>query len=241
MALSRMVKRKMKHKKLAALAFAATLAATTIPTFAATGTVTVKWNTQAIATLTLTTQASAATTHAASENIYWAGNGSTASGCNGTTNTAAAGTDTSAAGTINFGNVTPDSVNYTNCLEVNAVNANLATNDTNGYNVTVQATAGAPANFNAAAGTELCLLPNGTWANNLAYTASARAAAVAITSTTACPGGDFQVGSASATTLLATTASTAGTNLPADMELVLGPNVPTGAQSVTVTYTLTTL
>lgn len=231
----------MNQKKLAAAAFIASLAATTLPTFAASPTITVKWNTQAISSIALTTQASASQTHAASEPIYWAGNGSTTSGCAGTTNTANAGTDTSALGTINFGNVVPDTAQYTNCLEANAVNAYITTNDTNGYNVAVQATAGVPANYGVASGTNLCLLPNGTWANNLAYTASGRTAAVAITSTTACPGGDFAITSAATTQLLATTAATTGTNLPADMELVLGPNSPTGAQAVTVTYTLTTL
>lgn len=236
----------MNQKRIAALAFVASLAATTIPTLAATGTVTVKWNTQALANITLTTQASASTTHAASENIYWAGNGSTASGCNGTTNTASAGTDTSANGTINFGNITPDSAQYTDCMEVNALNAYVVTNDTNGYNVTASVTTQTNVvGYGANPGEYLCLLPNGTWANNLAYTASARTGAALITSTTGCPAGNFAIpASPSSSTLLATTASTAGTNLPSDMELVLSPNAPSSVapgSSVVVTYTLTTL
>ena len=41
-------------------------------------------------------------------------------------------------------------------------------------------------------------------------------------------------------TLLSTAAATTGTNLGGDVELVIAPNAPSGAQSVTVTYTLTT-
>ncbi|HTU69902.1 MAG TPA: hypothetical protein VMF11_06235 [Candidatus Baltobacteraceae bacterium] len=231
-------------KRIAALAALSAIISMAAPAMAAAPTITVKWNTQTISTFVVTTQASAAETHSGTaENIYWGGNGSTSSGCAGTTDTASAGTDNSANGTVNFGSVTPDAADYTDCLEVNAVNAYVATNDSNGYNVTVQATSAVPSNYAAAAnGAYLCLLPNGTWANNLAYTASTRNAAVAITSTTACPAGDFGVASSAATTLLAETASTAATNIPQDMELVLGPNASsTGQVAMVVTYTLTTL
>ena len=241
----------MNGKKLAALAFVATLAASTIPTLAATttGTVTVKWNTQALASLTLVTQPSAALTHTGPSSIFWASNpaASTTSGCNGVIATAASGTDASANQTINFGNVTPDTVNYTDCMEKDAINVQVVNNDTNGWNVTEQMTAGAPAAYATATGELLCLLPNpaGAYAKDQAWAASGRAAPVAISSTTACPAGDYAILSASATTLLsvaaAGTAPTAGTNFPADMELVISPNAASNTVVSTVTYTLTTL
>ncbi len=237
----------MNQKRIAALAFVASLAATTIPSFAATtGTVTVKWNTQALASIIVNSQASTGgpTITQATQNIYWNGNTSVTSGCAGSINTATAGTDpaSGASPIVNFGNVTPDSAQYTDCMETNAVEAYVVTNDTNGWKVQAGISAAAPANYGVAGGTNLCLLPNGTWANNLAYTASGRSAAPSIVSATACPAGDFQIGAtAPGTTLLSTTASTAGTNLNADLELVLGPNAPSGAQAPVVTYTLVAL
>ena len=241
----------MNGNKLAALAFAASLAASTLPAFAATttGTVTVKWNTQALASIVLVTQPSAALTHTGPSSIFWASNpgASTTSGCNGVVATSASGSDASANLTINFGNVTPDTVNYTDCLEKDAINAQVVNNDTNGWNVTEQMTAGVPTAYATATGELLCLLPNpaGAYAKDQAWLASARAAAVSITSTTACPVGDFPVLSASATTLLtvaaAGTAPTAGTNFPADMELAISPNAASNTVVATVTYTLTTL
>jgi hypothetical protein len=235
----------MNTKRIAALATLSALISTMAPALAAgpaPAPITVKWNTQSVASLTVTTQASGSITHnAAGESIFYLGNGGTQSGCNGTTLTASAGTDASAAGTVNFGNVTPDSADFTDCLEVNAANAFATTNDSNGYSIAVSET-GAPATYDTAAnGSLLCLLPNGTFANNLAFTASARAAAVSIVSTTACPAGDFIVPATGSTPLLTTAAATAGTNLGTDYELVLGPNSTTGAALVTVTYTMTTL
>ena len=221
----------MNGKRIAALAFAAALTASAAPAFAAnTGTVTIKWNTQTVSNIVLMTQydgAPVGTHNAGAETIL--ANLNTGGG-------ACQASDTEAVtGTVNFGNVTPDAAQYTDCLEKNAVNAVVTTNDTLGYNVKEAATAGYPA-----ASFLLCLLPNGTWANNLAATASARAAAPSIVSTTACGAGNFNMDGTGAT-LLATTASTAGTNIGGDVELVTGPSAPSGAQTVTVTYTLTTL
>jgi len=206
-----------------------------------TGTVTVKWNTQQVAAITMYTQTTASKTHAAtapSQDIYWGGNGSLTSGCNGTTDTASAGGDSSANLTVNFGNVTPDANDYTNCLETNAIDAYVTTNDASGYTVGVAATAGVPATYDTATnGSLVCVLPDGTYANNLAWTTSARVAAVSMTSTTACSSGTAIT--ATSATLLTATAATSGTELNGDLQLNLGPNSAVVTASMTVTYTLT--
>ncbi len=228
----------MNTKRIIALASFAALVISTAPAFAASPTVTIDWNTQKIASIVLTSQYNGTplgSHNTGAETIY--ANLNTGAGvCAASDTEAGAGTSngTTNAATINFGSVTPDSLQYTDCMEVNALNAVVQTNDSLGYSVTEAATAGYPAS-----GYLLCLLPNGTYANNLAATASARAAAPSIVSTTACPAGDFPMNGTGGT-LLSATAATTGTNLGGDVELVIAPNAPSGAQSVTVTYTLTT-
>ena len=219
----------MNTKRTLALATFAALVISTAPAFAASPTVTVDWNTQKIASIVLTTQynGSPLGTHNLGAETIDANLNTGAGICQ------ASDTEGS-SGIINFGAVTPDVAQYTDCMELNAVNAAIGTNDSLGYSVTEAATAGYPAS-----GFLLCLLPNGTYANNLAATASARAAAPSIVSTTACPAGDFAMNGTGGT-LLSTAAATTGTNLGGDVELVIAPNAPSGAQSVTVTYTLTT-
>lgn len=244
--------RDMNFKKIAALAALSALTLTAGPAMAAapTGTITVDWNYAITATITMFTQASASQTHSpgvanAAGQIYWVGNGSTSSGCNGTTNVANAGLDTAGAavnGVVDFGNVVADSVDYTNCLEKDAADAYIVTNDSLGANLTVQATAGAPSDYDTASnGSLLCILPTSVWntAGNTAYTASSRVAAVAMSSTVACSAGTA-VPAASAANILALTKSTTGSDLVHDIQLNMGPAMQSGAQSVTLTYTLTT-
>jgi hypothetical protein len=215
---------------------------------APTGTVQVEWNYAITATLSLYTQTDesgsngAAAHSATASTIYWGGNGSTTSGCNGTVDTANAGHDASATGTVNYGNVVADSTDYTNCLETNAVDAYLVTNDSAGGNLTVQVTAGQPSDYDTATnGSLLCVLPANTWSTtgNTAWAASARAAAVAMTSTTACSSGTA-VPASSAATLLALTKSTTGSDINQDMQLNMGPQMQSGSQTLTLTYTFTT-
>jgi len=228
----------MNVKKLAALASLSAILGSMAPAMAATGSVTVKWNTQKSAAITLYTQTTASTVHGAGSNIYWGGNGSTASGCNGTTNTASAGTDASANLIVNFGNVTPDGAAYTNCLEVNALEALVTTNDSAGVNIQAAIT-GTPVGYDTAAnGSLICILPNGTWnaGTPTTWAASVRSAAVAMTSTTACSTGTA-ITSTNATLLNTTAAVTSDLN--SDMQLNLGPNSTVGAVSATLTYTVT--
>ena len=244
----------MNIKRYAALVTLGALLSTAAPALAVapTGTVQVEWNYAITATITMYTQTTASKTSVtpAANDIYWASSpaGSVSSGCNGTVATAAAGKDGSggngawATGVVNFGNVVADSVDYTNCLEINAIDAYIVTNDSLGANLTVQATAGVPSAYDTASnGSLLCILPNGAWntGGNTAWTASARAAAVSMNSTIACSAGTL-VPSASGANILALTKSTTGSDLNSDLQLNMGPAMQSGAQTVTLTYTLTT-
>lgn len=233
------------YKKIAAVLAAAALFTPALPASAAlTGNVTVKWNTQAVGAISLYTQYSGTTSPAgqhqaaASNDIYTMLNGGTGQ-CNGTATSPSQ--DAGVAGTVNFGNVTPDSAaNVTDCMEINAINAQVVTNDTAGWSVNEAAQAAVPANY------ALCAYPNGSasfplTAATLPYTASARVAAVTNTTLGTC---------ASSGSLLTTTAfnvvtnstsvfsSVAPANMGEDMELEVGPNAPAGATTVTVVYTL---
>jgi hypothetical protein len=212
----------------AAFAILATPAADAVTT--ATGTITVKWNTQAIGSITLASDYNAGGvggfTSSTPGVVFTAANGGTG------TCTAAPGIPVNDT-TNDFGNVTPDAVQSTDCLYKNGANAKVITSDSGGYAVAIAAVV--PASF------FLCLLPNGAYANNGAVTVSARAAAVAgIVSNATCtgaPGAGFNM--AASANLISTAAATAGTNLGGDINLAMAPNAPSGAQSIVVTYTLT--
>ncbi len=199
----------MNLKKFAVLAAVAALTLTPAvkANAALTGNVTVKWNTQAVGSLVLVTQYNGAPVgshNAGAETIFPQLNGGAG---------ACTASDTEAAsGTVNFGNVTPDSTFATDCMEINAVDSQVVTNDTTGWKVSEQATAGIPAGTNF----ELCSYPNGSasfpFANgaSLPATASARAAAVTNTSATACGSGGNPVFASGAST--AFTLNTTNTN-----------------------------
>lgn len=212
---------------------------------APTGTVTVEWNYAITASLNMYTQTSASATHnptATAGKIYWASDpaGSTSSGCDGTIATASAGTDASANATVNFGNVAADSTDYANCLETNAIDANIVTNDSSGGNLTV-AESGAPSDYDTASnGSLLCILPANTWSTtgNTAWAASSRVAAVSMNSTVACSSGTAVTSVAA--TLLALTKSTTDSDINQDLQLNIGPQMQSGSQTLTLTYTFTT-
>jgi hypothetical protein len=241
--------RTMNTKRLAALVALSALLSTAAPAMAVTssGTVNVEWNYAITGTLNLYTHTDesgsngASSLNAAGEKVYWQGNGSTSSGCNGTTDAQPTANDTAAEGTVNFGLVVADSTDYTNCLEVNAVDAYIVTNDSLGANITAVVTSGQPSDYDTATnGSLLCLLPANTWSTtgNTAWAASSRVAAVAMSSTTACSSGTALT--TTAATILALTKSTTGSDLNGDMQLNMGPQMQSGSQTVVVTYTLTT-
>ncbi|HTV92802.1 MAG TPA: hypothetical protein VMG98_08815 [Verrucomicrobiae bacterium] len=238
----------MNIKRLAALVTLGALLSTAAPALAvtATGTVNVEWNYAITATITMYTQTTASQTHTvpAANDVYWASDPAGGnSGCEGTVATASAGKDPGAAGTVNFGNVVADSTDYGNCLETNAVDAYVVTNDSLGANVTVAVSGNPtmPTDYDTAGngGSLLCLLPNGTWSTtgNTAWTASARVAAVSMNSTTACSSGTALT--TTAANVLALTKATTGSDLNADLQLNMAPQMVSGQQNVTLTYTLT--
>jgi len=237
----------MKLKNIAALALTSAMILSAAPAMAATGTVTVKWNTQKSAAITVFTQTTASQTGGvapAANDIFYQGNGSLTSLCNGVAVASKDGATNGpyAAGTVNFGNVTPDGGLFTNCLEINAAEAYVTTND--GAGVQVQAAiAGTPVGYNTAAnGSLLCIFGDGyatgaTPGAATAYTASARVAAISGLSTTACPATGLAVTAANATLVNSTALGTQDLNQ--DFQLNLGPNSTVGSVTATLTYTVT--
>jgi len=245
----------MNTKRIAALLTLGALLSTAAPALAVapTGTVNVEWNYAVTANLTMYTQttASKTSTSPAGNDIYWASDpaGSAVSGCNGTIATASAGHDGGGGngawvtGTVNFGNIVSDPTDYTDCLEVNAIDAYITTNDSAGGNLTVYISSQTPANYGAANGSYLCDYAANTWntTGNTAWAASARVAAVANNSMTSCASGGIGITtSAPGNTLLALTKPTTGSDINQDLELVLAPLTASGLQNPILTYTFTT-
>ena len=244
-------------KRLAALVTLGALLSTAAPALAVapTGTVNVEWNYAITATLTMYTQttASQTSTSPAANDIYWASDpvGSATSQCNGSESPSKDGATNGpwATGTVNFGNVVSDSTDYTDCTEVNAIDAYIVTNDSAGGNLTVYISTNTPANYGAANGSLLCLYQANAWSTtgNTAWAASGRAAAIPNNSMTSCanaPTGvvtPYMVGtSAPGVTLLALTKATTGSDINQDMDLVLAPQTASGLQHPVLTYTFTT-
>lgn len=233
------------YKKIAAVLAAAALFTPALPASAAlTGNVTVKWNTQAVGAISLYTQYSGATTpagqhqSAASNDIYTMLNGGTGQ-CNGSATSPSQ--DNNVAGTVDFGNVTPDSSSIvTDCMEINAINAQVVTNDTTGWAVSEAAQAAVPANY------ALCAYPNGNasfplTSATLPYAASARVAAVTNTTLGTCASSGSALGTTAFNVVTGQThvfSSTTPADMGEDVELEVGPNAPAGVTSVTVVYTL---
>jgi len=255
----------MNAKRIAAAAILASLAITVTPALSATTatqTITVKWNTTALAQLNVHTQYTTAFAHAGNANILVGENGGSGL-CNGS---AATTQDASADLTVNYGNVTPDTTKFTNCLEQGAVILSVATTSTN-WTLGGAATAGYP--VATCSGPEcftLCAYAdNGASAgkhganpvpaaNITAGTVPSSATAADVVSNTT--GGACAADSGNAGALVDATGSASNlvtgagggssaftTASPAyigeDLELSLAPNAPTGASTVTETFTLT--
>jgi hypothetical protein len=199
--------------------------------------ITVKWNTQAVGSMLLNSNYSAAgAQQLTAPSIIQTQNSGV-----GTCSTTGAGSE--AAATVNFNNVSADTTHWTDCQYRNAAIATVTTSDPNGYTVTTQNVTGAlPANY------AICALGNGVannaggtaFVNNGAVFQDASGSATSITSTT-CPAvtNGWNAGSTSAQTVFSNASGTTGTNLGADYVLVIGPNAATGAQSFNIQYTLT--
>jgi hypothetical protein len=247
--------RDMKLKNIAALATLGAMILTAAPAMAVVAPpVTVKWNTQKSAAITIYTDPTASQTGnaaPAANDQFQTGSPSlgAAAQCNsGAPGVAGnAGKDGATNGpwalaTVNFGNVTPDGANYTNCLEINAVETYVTTNDSAGVNIQAALTAGTPVGYGLAAnGSAICIIPANTWNVGSASTfgLSARVAAVAMGSTTACSVGTLiPAGAAPGVSLLNSTVA-ATQDLNSDFQLNLGPNSTVGSVTATLLYTVT--
>lgn len=239
----RIVKGPNVKKLLSLAALAAILGSTSLPAGAAattkTGTVTVKWNVSVAANLTLTTDYGATGTQGG------AGVPSILTSANGGSGTCTAPGAAPSAGpppVVDFGIIAPDAAltANTDCLYKNAVDAQVTTNSTNW-------TLGASISSAAVAGSTVCLYPN----NFASFPATIAAAGTApATQSTRATYADNTTCAAAAATL-STTASSVNlissaaqpfTASPAhvgsDLALLLSPTSPTGAQTVTLTYSL---
>ena len=234
-------------KRITALTAAAALLST-VPALAATqnGSVTVKWNTQASATLALNTNYSAT----GAQQLTAPAIAAQVNGGSGACTATGAGSE--AAGVVNFGAVTPDGgANITDCQYASAVNAVVTTNSTN-WTLSEAAAAAPPA------GSALCAYANDTaltansgTAKTFPFKPSAAAlaalqtqyAGAAVTNNTL--GTCATSGQAITTTPfnLISAASNGFTaaapaNLGEDIELQISSANATGAQQVVVNYTL---
>jgi hypothetical protein len=239
-------------KKLLTLAtLAAVIGSTALPAGAASVTVntpnvTVKWNIAVSAALNFNTDYTVAAGSSAqgttSPSIFGSDNGTAYTGASGCAGPGAA----PAANTVDFGNITPSSVDYIDCYYVNAADAMITTNSTS-WNVTEGLSAAMPTGYS------LCVVPNGfTWAAT--NPASLNATASAATQTTADSGGYFTNkstgGCGASTQALSTTAATImtdnaaftsgqGAHLGEDYILVVPPLASKGNGTATVVYTIT--
>jgi hypothetical protein len=235
----RIVKGPNVKKLLSLAAVAACVAATALPAGAVTqtGSVTVKWNVTVTAALALNTNYSA--TGAQGLGAPTILKSSTPSGQASEACTAAA---SEVAATVNFNQITPDPAlaSNTDCLYKNAVDAQVTTNSSN-WTLGEYATAALPA------GATLCAYPNNFASFPVTIAAAGTAPATtsargAYADNTTCAAGGLTIPAAASSTNLVTSAAQPFTASPAhigeDMGLLLSPAAATGAQTVTVTYSL---
>lgn len=231
-------------KKLISLAALAAMAcATALPAGAVTqtGSVTVKWNVSVSASLALATDYGA--TGAQGGNgvpaiLLSTGPGGTGEACTGPAAAPSAGPPP----VVDFGTITPDSglAKNTNCLYKNAVDAQVTTNSSS-WSLGEYEAAALPT------GATLCAYPNNfasfpvsiAAAGTAPATQSARAT---YTDNTSCAASAATLGTTASSVNLVSASAQSFTTSPAhigeDMALLLTPAASTGAQTVTVTYSL---
>jgi hypothetical protein len=221
---------RMNGKRLFILGIFAFVASAALPAFAGVTSnqvnITVKWNTQAVGSLVLATNYSATgAQQLTAPAILQNQNG-------GVGTCTANGVGSEAAGTANFGNVSADNTKFTNCQYKNGFVATIATSDPGGFILGYAATAGFPAGYG------LCAIHNGTWATDMPVTQSSAGAATSITAAPACSTGDRMDVTGTATAFNSGS-PTNGTNLGADIDLVIPNNASIVNASVTEQFTLT--
>lgn len=228
-------------KKLISLAALAAIAgATALPAGAAvtqTGNVTVKWNVTVTAAIALNTNYSATGAQGLGAPTLLKSTGPA-----GTASEACTAAASEVAATVNFNQITPDPAlaSNTDCLYKNAVDAQVTTNSSN-WTLGEYATAALPA------GATLCAYPNNfasfpvtiAAAGTAPATQSARAT---YADNTTCAGAAAVLPAAATSTNIVTSSAQPFTATPAhigeDLALLLTPAAATGAQTVTVTYSL---
>lgn len=235
----RIVKGPNVKKLLSLAAFAAIVGAAALPAGAVTqtGSVTVKWNITVTAALALNTNYSATGAQGLGAPTILKSTGPAGSASESCTAAAS-----EVAATVNFNQITPDSTlaSNTDCLYKNAVDAQVTTNSGN-WTLGEYATAALPT------GATLCAYPNNFASFPLTIAAAGTAPATqsaraAYADNAACAAGSLLLPAAANSTNLVTSAAQAFTAAPAhigeDMALLLTPAAATGAQTVTVTYSL---
>jgi hypothetical protein len=203
-----------------------------------TGTVTVKWNISVTAALALNTNYSATGAQQLTAPAILASlNGGSGNACPAT------GNGSEVAATVNFGTITPDSglTKNTDCLYKNAVDAQVTTNSSNWTLGEYVSSASIPA------GATLCAYPNNFASFPVTIAAAGTAPATqssraSYTDNTTCAAAAATLSTTSTSTNIVTSSAQAFTGSPAhigeDMALLLTPAAATGAQTVTVTYSL---
>ncbi|HTU81597.1 MAG TPA: hypothetical protein VMF61_05685, partial [Candidatus Acidoferrales bacterium] len=185
-----------------------------------TATITVKWNTQAISTLTVVTDYTVASGVASQGNsipTYY-----TTSSPAGGTGSCGGSAVAESAGVANFFNVTPDNTtHYTDCYYKNGADAHVFTTDGLGYALTVAGTIPHSCGAADCAGGPyiLCLITVGSWANNVG---AANAVASSASSAPALDNGGTNTCAHAGGITMATTGGTGGNILASQAN-------PTGA------------
>ena len=217
-------------KKLVALGVLGVLIGSALPAGAVTqtGTVTVKWNTAVTATLALNNNYSATGASQTTAPGVFTNNNTGSGTC--------AGPASEVAATVNFGTITPDTVQNTNCLYDNAIDAKIVTNSVS-WNLTEALSA-------VVSGTTMCALGNGQTfpfpgTGALPVTQTTRTSNALTPSGTSCPASSLALSATAATAVTSTTAYTGGAHIGEDMWISVTPSSTTGAQAPTLTYTLT--
>lgn len=243
--------RTMNTKRLAALAALSALLSTAAPAMAVTqtGTVQVEWNYAITASMTMYTQTTASKTHTTASPtdiyVYNSGAGAQCNGSSASSSDADAGIAEGVPPTVNFGNVVALSAAYSGCLETNAVDAYYTTNDSAGAKFSVSESGG-PSDYDTNTnGSLLCIEGDGWTASTSSsgaattWTASGNAAAPTVTATNACPA-NYEAITSAGQQFYSLTGPAAGNDLNMDMLLEMGPQMQSGAQTVTLTYTMIT-
>ncbi len=211
-------------KKILSIAALAGLALQALPASAASqsGNVTLKWNISASVSMTIYTDYNSTGTQGTTAPSILAN-------LNGGSGQCTAPTSAPAQGTVDWGSITPDLVNVTDCYYKNAVNAQIVTNS---KNWSLSEAFGASPAFPT--GYLLCAAPNGYTFGSAPTSLPATQSTVtsAPSATTSCPTGTSAI-STTALNMISADATSFPNSSPAnvgeDLELAVPAGAATGA------------